>query len=424
MIASRKKKYFGRYFLLDRSFYILYIVQLLQNVIVTAFLLIFNILLIKLGYSDAEAGILTSLRYLGVFCLSLPVGIWMKGRRLKPFFIIGALSVPVFSLAMIWFLDYKNDYLNYVLSFIWGCCTIMLQVTILPFIMRNSGAKLQTDAIAFMYTNFSVSQILAGACIIFGRTWLELDEKQILLSLSIFGLLFGVLIFFLREKKSEMGEDDKIHSFQELKQKYDWKELIYLMIPNTFLTVGAGLTIPYMNLFFFQKFNLDSQDFALLSSITALLVIAGTLIVPNIKRKYGYNASITITQVIAVIFLYLMAVTDLYTYAESKIVLICALLFFAFRQPFMQIAVPMTRSLMMNYTRKRNHEMVSAMISSLRSSSYFFSGLFFSVLRDYNFTYFTIFSITATFYALGVYGYHRMIVNYYESRGKKIIYSQ
>jgi len=78
----------------------------------------------------------------------------------------------------------------------------------------------------------------------------------------------------------------------------------------------------------------------------------------------------------------------------------------------MQSAVPMTRELMMLYVGERNREIVSALLSGIRSGSYFFSGLVFSQLRSFQLPYAYIFLMTAGFYAVGVVAYHRLILAY------------
>jgi len=405
-----KKNPFRIYQYLDRSFYALYTVQFIQNFIQTAFLLIFNIYLRKNGYSDAQAGTFVSLQYLGILVLALPLGIWIRGKKLKPILWISTLGVPITSLLLVYAVPYHQAFWNYSLNLAWGMCFACLQIVMLPYVMRNVSSHIQTEAIAFMYTNYSAGQILSGILVAGATYLLKWSEGDILFALAVGGLIGSGLMFWIKEKELPPKEQKHSSSLQNLKHQYDWQKVLITMLPNTMLTVGAGLTFPFMNLFFYNSFYLDSDGYGILNTVTAVLVLLSTLTIPFIHKRYGFQVSISLTQSIAVGLLVLLAVTDLfrqYTWAFYG-----AWLFFALRQPFMQSAVPMTRELMMLYVGERNREIVSALLSGIRSGSYFFSGLVFSQLRSFQLPYAYIFLMTAGFYAVGVVAYHRLILAY------------
>jgi hypothetical protein len=51
-----------------------------------AFFLILNIYLAKSGFTDPEIANFISYRFLAVMVLAFPLGFYIKGKRLKPFF--------------------------------------------------------------------------------------------------------------------------------------------------------------------------------------------------------------------------------------------------------------------------------------------------------------------------------------------------
>ena len=59
-----------------------------------AFFLILNIFLAKEGFSDPEIANFISYRFLAVMILAFPLGFFIKGKVLKPFFMVGSLGVP------------------------------------------------------------------------------------------------------------------------------------------------------------------------------------------------------------------------------------------------------------------------------------------------------------------------------------------
>ena len=61
----------------------------------SSFFLILNIYLSKNGFSDSEIANFISYRFLAVMLLAFPLGFYIKGKTLKPFFMFGSLGVPL-----------------------------------------------------------------------------------------------------------------------------------------------------------------------------------------------------------------------------------------------------------------------------------------------------------------------------------------
>ena len=154
----------------------------------------------------------------------------------------------------------------------------------------------------------------------------------------------------------------------------------------------------------------------MLGSFTALLVFIFSLLVPTLRKKYGYWATIVLNQSLAIVFLIIMATTELY--AASTYAIIIAISAYIIRQPLMHMAHPASNELMMNYVGKKNQELISALSSSLWSASWFISAKIFEWLRILEFQYFEIFLITAALYIMGVvlFGF---LISQYEKNSRK-----
>ena len=133
--------------------------------------------------------------------------------------------------------------------------------------------------------------MLIGIIIYILSNILNIDEGQILLIISC----FGFLSYYFSQKIIEPKNLDRINKTQ---RNYNWKLIIQCTLP-TLVIIGTGLTIPFINLFFFHSFNVDSGDFALIGGITSLFVIS-SLLVPFVKKEYGFKKSIINTQIISV----------------------------------------------------------------------------------------------------------------------------
>ena len=370
-----------------------------------AFFLILNIYLAKKGFSDPEIANFISYRFLAVMLLAFPLGIYIKGKPLKPFFMRGGLGVPIVAIVLILLVHYGWYQYLPALFILWGVVFTLFQVCSLPYLMRNTIIENQSHAISLNYATNSFGTIFSGF-IIFGagQFMREFDEGKILLGISILGFI-GV--YYVLKMKVDVVESVK----ERLQWKsYDWVLLMKAIVPTLIIAVGAGLTIPFINLFFFHNFQIDSSGFAVIGGIASILVAILSLLVPNLKSKLGFQKGITYVQTIAVIALVALATTEFFKDYWWGLPL--AIMCYWVRTPLMNMAAPMTSELTMNYVGAKNQEMLSAIIAAIWSGSWFFSSQIFRFLKAEGLPYAHIFYITAVLYAFGVFMYSLLIKDY------------
>jgi hypothetical protein len=370
-----------------------------------SFFLILNIYLVKQGFSDPEIANFISYRFLAVMLLAFPLGFYIKGRPLKPFFMLGSLGVPLVAIFLV--VAIANTWYQYLplLFILWGIVFTLFQVSSLPYIMRNTVAENQSHAISLNYATYSFGTILSGIIIFgFGEFMQEINEGVILLFISFLGF-FGV--YYLLKMKVDM-----VVPFKKGLQwrDYDWALLLKAIIPTLIIAVGAGLTIPFINLFFYHNFEVDSSGFAVIGGIASVLVAVLALLVPNVKNKLGFKKGITYTQTAAVIALIALATTEFFLnyWWAFPVAVLC----FWIRTPLMNMAAPMTSEFTMNYVGKKNQEMLSAITAAIWSGSWFFSSQIFRYLIAEGLPYAYIFYITAALYSFGVFIYYLLIRDY------------
>ena len=204
----------------------------------------------------------------------------------------------------------------------------------------------------------------------------------------------------VRITEGEQEDTERNDDLFSIRKSYDWSLIFKAISPLILISIGAGLTIPFVNLFFNSVFGLTSSNFSLLGSITAFLVFIFSLLVPSLRKKYGYWMTIVLVQGLAICCLVIMAVMELY--AEFSFAIVIAVIAFILRQPLMHMAHPAANELLMNYVGKKNQELISALSSSLWSASWFVSAKVFEWLRLLEFRYYEIFLITAALYVIGV----------------------
>lgn len=377
----------------------------------TSFFILLNYYMSDESYLDYEIAQVLSYRFLAVFLLAFPLGLYIKGRRLKPFFWAAALTLPVMSLLVIGAVALQLQYTLYVIAMIWGVSFTCIQVTTLPFILLNAKKETHSEAITLNYFTFGSSTFLVG--VLYG-VFNSFDaaffnEQTMLIVFSCIGFLG---IYFASKIKITENMTKPV-PFRAVRKNYDWRTISNVTTATFLIAIGAGFTIPVISLFFLNVHGVSAKVYSLVGSGTFFLVMLFILSSPYIRRRFGYTFTIVGFQSMAIIALFLMATTEYYKDWVWAAPL--GLLFYMLRQPLMNIASPVVSELSMYYVGPRNQEIMSALNASIWSGSWFISTWAFSVLRQWEFRYVSIFMITVVLYVFGT-AWYWVLVRRYERR--------
>ncbi|MES2567731.1 MAG: MFS transporter [Bacteroidota bacterium] len=365
------------------------------------------------GFSDEEIALFITFRFLGVFVLAVPIGNLLKGRIMKPYFYISSILVPLFGLCIVLCIYLKLTLLIYISLLLWGASFTFMQIPITPYILRNEAKEHHTSGIALSYSTWSFAGIISGIVIALldKINPFFFDEEKILILFSLLG--FGGIYFLGKVNLKEEINDYKTNHTKIKKQKNDWYLIFKGLIPTLIIATGAGLTIPFISLFFDKVHHMGKGDFSVVSAIAAVLVAWGAMMVPRIKGSIGYKIAIPTTQSLAVISLVALATTQFYS--QYSIAVYVAVGCYLLRQPLMNMAGPMTSELVMNYVGEKNREITSALTAAIWSGSWVISGYMVKVMFHQGYPFVNVFLITSALYGFGVIMYYFLILDY----GKK-----
>jgi predicted MFS family arabinose efflux permease len=373
------------------------------------FMVVLPLYLDRMGYDNEQIAMFITFRFLGVFILALPLGRFIRGKKLMSLFYLSGFCVPFFGLCIVIAVIFKIKLLIYTALLLWGASFTFMQIPISPFILRNSRPQNHTAAISLSYSTWSFGGIISGM-LIAGLDLINpviFNEQFILILFSVMG--FGGLFFLFRIKnfREESYEENDI---TVKVRRTEWNLIVKALIPTLIIATGAGLTIPFISLFFDEVHGLHKGGFSVLSAIAAVLVAYGALLVPKIKKHIGYKIAIPTTQSLAVISLVALATTQFYN--QYSVAVIIAAACYLLRQPLMNMAGPMTTEVVLKYVGPRNREITSALTSAIWSGSWVLSGYMVSIMFAQGYHFVNIFLITSLLYAFGIVMYYLLILDY------------
>src|ERR1043165_670249 len=393
-----------KYLSIPRVIIHLMLADVFLQLINSAFTMLLNYQMLDHGFKDFQIASMIGNRYLTVLLCSVPLALFAKGKKLKPFMLAGSISSPIVALLLIFAIHTHNTELIRILMSLWGITFALLQTLVMPYILLNGSKEHETESIALFFSAGNFTTIFVGILSFLLPLTNKLFNPEVLL---IFYSALGLIgVWFVQKLPAEENLGTRV-PLASMHSDYDWDLILHAVVPTFIIALGAGFTIPVINLFSPDVHGMQAPAFSLMTTIALGWVTITALAIPEIKRRFGYQVAITLMQSFAILFLFVMATTEWYNHLWFALPV--AVIMFTLRQPFMNMAGPMTSELTLNYVGERNREMISAINASIWSGCWFVSAKIFSVLREAGVAYSNIIFITVVLYVIGVVWYYGLI---------------
>ena len=159
------------------------------------------------------------------------------------------------------------------------------------------------------------------------------------------------------------GDERKIAvSRQQLKERWPFYTKVYLV--NFLVGMGAGLSIPFLNLYFRNRFGLNADTIGSYYFLVMGSMFIGTLAGPLLAKRFGLVRTIVITQLASIPFMIALAHSfHLPTSLSAYIV----------RGGLMNLGVPIFTNLAMELSDRREQGLVGALLMLSWTSSWMVS---------------------------------------------------
>ncbi|MGB0886086.1 MAG: hypothetical protein ACPGR5_06645, partial [Chitinophagales bacterium] len=135
----------------EKHIYQLIIANFFLQLINGSFFVLANYYFTKNGYLDFEIAAFIEKRFLAVMLIAFPLGLLIKGRKLKPFFFISAICSPTASLLLLYAVETQNLVLIKISLFLAGAFFVFMQATVMPFILLNAKKEVHSESIALHF---------------------------------------------------------------------------------------------------------------------------------------------------------------------------------------------------------------------------------------------------------------------------------
>lgn len=141
--------------------------------------------------------------------------------------------------------------------------------------------------------------------------------------------------------EGEDGEERAPSKVLAVLMPRNWHLWMRISAPHMLVGAGAGLSIPFINLYFTERFLMPTGWLGPIMAASAATMTVGALIAPRIVERMGLVKATILTELLSIPFFFILAFT------VSMPIAIGA---FVFRGALMNLSQPLWRNLMMEIT--------------------------------------------------------------------------
>jgi predicted MFS family arabinose efflux permease len=261
-----------------------------------------------LGIGEATIGRILSMGSLGTVLMSIPAAVWVDRFPAQGVFMLAAGG---FGAAFMLQLFIPSVPLIHLVSLLTGMLFTVHWVAAAPFFMRNAGPDERTELFGFASALETLATIASAFGVGFAARRLgayfgsELLGLRYALATTAFLTIFAIFPF-ARIRSAPLATERR--SFVQYLMARDFRLLGKLTFPGFLVGCGAGLTIPFLNLYFRDRFHQDPQQIGGFFAVAQILTMAGFLMGPILARRFTHVRTIVFTELLSIPFFLLLAI--------------------------------------------------------------------------------------------------------------------
>lgn len=329
------------------------------GIILSGWQLFFNIYILQRGFGRDFLGMVNSLPSLAGLLLGIPIGRLSDRIGRKPAFMIG---ITFSSLAYLGQVTFTQPALIAVMSALTGVFNMFLIVSQSPMMMKLSTAENRTMlfSLHFGLETFAgaVGSFFAGQLpAVFGRMLhvggtSAIAYQAVLIVTVLLGTTALIPLWLMKEPQTNPAAPDQ----HQNKIPSDLKRLtLRLAAPNFLTGFGAAILIPYMNVFFKDRFQISDSLMGIIFGLSSLFIGIGSILGPRLTTVMGSKIrAIVLTQFSSIVFLLLVGFSGSLWVAGISILL---------RSALMNMSAPLYNAFCMEQTPEHRQGFISSILN-------------------------------------------------------------
>ncbi len=350
--------------------------NLLGGVVISIYSLLFNFYLLSLGYQQDFLGLIASLDQLIIFVLALPAGMLSNalGRKRALILAIGANALSL--LGMLLFTSVEGIL---AITALYGASTSLFIVSMSPFLIENSGAQERTHLFSMNQAVIAVAGVagglLGGNVPAWLGAWLGVGASDVrayqagIFIAAFINLLSLIPLFMLHAAPSSARN---IARRPLSGARRDGTMLFKLLFPNLMIGLGAGLLIPFNNVFLRQRYGVNDSEVGAIFSLMAIIAGISIAFGPVVAQRFGKVRAVIAAQSLSVPLLLLAGFSPL---------ALLGIMGFMLRPSLMQLSGPIFDAYAMESVRDETRATYSSLNQMVWTLGWIISPLISGVIQ-------------------------------------------
>lgn len=384
------------------------------------FMVLLNLYLRSIGYSEDVIGKLLAFQSLCAAIISIPMG-WLADRTSRrTTYLLGVILLGAGSTCLG---TYRELSMLFFAAFLSGSGNGAMMVSVQPYLQENSRRKQRPYIFSVNFTLMWITSVLAGLIAgylpMFFRlinpalAAIEAEPNRLQYSLWI-GIIFIFLALIPARGMASNSDAKGIGNIQTATEKANeitnpWSIIARFTFCNGLVGLGAGMIIPYFNLYFRDWVGASIPQIGFVFAIGQFGTALGAISSPTIAKKIGLVKGVAFSQLASLPFMALMAFSHNFN--------ICALCF-VFRGAFMNMCIPLRQETMMEIVPARLRARAAAIDSMSWNLAWalamFFSG---SIIKNWGYDYSLLIAILC--YLTSAISYYLFFTPWERTRGHR-----
>lgn len=305
-------------------------------------MVIYNLYVKALGYDETVNGQIVSVMSLATALCIIPAGLISDRVGRKKVLIYGGLAAAFVAFGRAIVEDHTG---LLMLALAGGLAGAFIQVTVAPFLAEYSRPEQRVHLFTYNFSLMMAANVignLGGGFLADGlSSYLGSEVAGLKWTLAVSAVITLVAFIPILKVDPTQKKEKARTPFRQLfsQNKDQWILIAKFSGATIFIGFGAGLVIPYLNLYFHDRFGASSSAIGFVISLGQAATAVAMLIGPAMVKRLGEARAVVVLQMASIPFLLLTGFTNAFALASVG---------FFMRQALMNAGNPIQQSLMMS----------------------------------------------------------------------------